>query len=88
MIKTLSKLKRAERERFARARSVEQAVPIAQVLEDGIFRVGRDKYAKTYRDLCQDFGHGNSRFHAAIAIALSIGFVRSKNASITSAGIL
>ena len=49
MIKTLSKLKRAERERFARARSVEQAVPIAQVLEDGIFRVGRDKYAKTYR---------------------------------------
>lgn len=49
MIKTLSKLKRAERERFARARSVEQAVPIAQVCEDGIFRVGRDKYAKTYR---------------------------------------
>lgn len=49
MIKTLSRLKRAERERFARARSVEQAVPIAQVLEDGIFRVGRDKYAKTYR---------------------------------------
>lgn len=39
-------------------------------------------------DLCQDFGHGNSRFYAAIAIALSIGFVRSKNASITSAGIL
>lgn len=42
----------------------------------------------TMPDLCQDFGHGNSRFYAAIAIALSIGFVRSKNASITSAGIL
>ena len=49
MIKTLSKLKRAERERFVRARSVEQAIPIMQVREDGIFRVGRNKYAKTYR---------------------------------------
>lgn len=49
MIKTLSRLKRAERERFARARSVEQAIPIMQVRENGIFRVGRNKYAKTYR---------------------------------------
>ncbi|WP_101723488.1 VirB4-like conjugal transfer ATPase, CD1110 family [Eggerthella timonensis] len=48
MIKTLVKMRRAEREGFARPKSVEQAVPIAQVWEDGIFRVGRDKYAKTY----------------------------------------
>jgi len=39
-------------------------------------------------DLCQYFGHKNLRFYAAIAIAFSIGFVRSKNASIASAGIL
>lgn len=49
MIKTLVKMRRAEREGFARPKSVEQAVPIAQVWEDGIFRTGRDKYAKTYR---------------------------------------
>lgn len=49
MIKTLVKLRRAERESYVRAKSVEQAIPIAQVWEDGIFRTGRDKYAKTFR---------------------------------------
>ena len=49
MIKTLVKMRRAEREGFARSKSVEQAVPIAQVWEDGIFRTGRGKYSKTYR---------------------------------------
>lgn len=48
-MKTLVKMRRAEREGFARPKSVERAVPVAQVWEDGIFRVGRDKYAKTYR---------------------------------------
>ena len=39
-------------------------------------------------DLCQDFGHEIVRFYAAFSNDSSFGFVRSKNASITSAGIL
>lgn len=39
-------------------------------------------------DLCQDFGHGRSRNHAAIGSSSSVGLVRSKNASMSRAGIL
>lgn len=39
-------------------------------------------------DLCQDFGHGSSRNQAAIGMASSDGAVRSKKASIASAGTL
>lgn len=49
MIKTLSKLKRAERDAYKRPTSVEDAIPITQVYEDGIMLLGKNKYAKTYQ---------------------------------------
>lgn len=51
-----------------------------------------------YFDLCQDFGHGIERNHAAIGIAsglgsgrskkASLGLVRSKKSAMASAGTL
>lgn len=47
--KTLSKLFRLEREPHKTPKSVEDAIPINRIWADGIFLVGKHKYAKTYR---------------------------------------
>lgn len=39
-------------------------------------------------DLCQDFGHGIERNHAAIGIASGLGSGRSKKSAMASAGTL
>ena len=39
-------------------------------------------------DLCQDFGHANSRNQAAIGMASGLGSVLSKKAAMASAGTL
>lgn len=54
--------------------------------DDQLLTMLRDAYE--HPDLCQYFGHGNLRFYAAIAIAFSMGFARSKDISIASAEIL
>ena len=48
MLSTLRKVQRAERESLIIPRSVQQAIPITKVYEDGIFRVGRS-FSKTMR---------------------------------------
>lgn len=40
---------RQDREKFKIPRSVQQAIPIQRIWKDGIFQVGRNKFAKTYR---------------------------------------
>ena len=47
-MKTLTKLFRQDRERFAVPKSVQDVIPIKAIWDDGIFMVG-NKYAKTYR---------------------------------------
>lgn len=47
--KTLNKLFRLEREPRKTPKSVEDAIPIKRIWADGIFLVGKHKYAKTYR---------------------------------------
>ena len=42
-------LKRRKKERVKIPRSVQQAIPIRAVYEDGTFEVGRKKYSKTFR---------------------------------------
>ena len=50
--------------------------------------MGKEKGAPGPRDdLCQDFGHGSSRNHAAMGSLPSAGLVRSKNNSMARAGI-
>jgi len=48
MLSTFRKVQRAERESLRIPKSVQQAIPIKKVYEDGIFRVGRN-FSKTMR---------------------------------------
>ena len=59
------------------------ASAIARRLEVSPSTVTREVKA----DLCQDFGHGSSRNHAAMGSLPSAGLVRSKNNSMARAGI-
>jgi len=48
-IKTLRNLFQQDKERFVVPKSVQQAIPISCIWEDGIFLVGRNKYARTFK---------------------------------------
>ena len=48
LIKTLIQAKKMDRERFKIPRSVQQAVPIRRIWQDGIFQVG-NKFSKSFR---------------------------------------
>ena len=49
MLKTLRNVMKQDKEKFHIPRSVQQAIPIRTIWKDGIFLVGKNKYAKTYR---------------------------------------
>ena len=49
MIKTLRNLFQQDKEKFTVPKSVQAVIPMKTVWEDGIFLVGRNKYAKTYK---------------------------------------
>ncbi|MEI2989283.1 MAG: ATP-binding protein [Oscillospiraceae bacterium] len=49
MIKTLRNTFKQDKEKFAIPSSVQQAIPIQAIWQDGIFKVGRNKFSKTYK---------------------------------------
>lgn len=49
MIKTLNNIFRQDREKFVVPKSVQQEIPIQTVWNDGIFKVGRNKFSRSYR---------------------------------------
>ncbi len=49
MLKTLKNLLKQDREKFIVPKSVQAVIPIKTIWEDGIFLVGRNKYAKTFK---------------------------------------
>lgn len=49
VIKTLRNLSKQESNQFHIPRSVQQVIPIDMIWKDGIFKVGKDKYSKTFR---------------------------------------
>lgn len=49
MIKTLGNVLKQDKEAFRVPKRVQDAIPIQTVYPDGIFRVGRNKYAKSYK---------------------------------------
>ena len=49
MIKTLNNILRQDREKFAVPKSVQQAIPIQTIWENGIFKIGRNKFSCTYK---------------------------------------
>lgn len=49
MIKTLRNIFKQDNEKFTIPNSVQQAIPVQAIWQDGIFQVGRNKYSKTYK---------------------------------------
>lgn len=49
MLKTLKTLLKQDKEKFVVPKSVQAAIPIKTIWEDGLFLVGKNKYAKTYQ---------------------------------------
>lgn len=49
MIKTLNNILRQDREKFAVPKSVQQAIPIQAVWDNGICKIGRNKFSRTYK---------------------------------------
>ena len=38
-----------DKEKFVVPKGVQDVIPVAAIFDDGIFKVGKDKYSKTYR---------------------------------------
>lgn len=49
MIKTLAKLFKQEKEKFVVPKSVQDVIPINAIYDDGIFKVGKDKFSKSFK---------------------------------------
>ena len=49
MLKTLKNLFKQDKEKFVVPKSVQSVIPIKTIWEDGIFLVGKNKYAKTLK---------------------------------------
>ena len=49
MIKTLSNIFKQDKEKFVIPKGMQQAIPIQAVWADGIFQIGRNKFARTYK---------------------------------------
>ncbi len=49
MIKMLNNIIRQDKEKFIVPKSVQQGIPIQTVWGDGIFRIGKNKYSRTYK---------------------------------------
>ena len=49
MLKTLKNLFKQDKEKFVVPKSAQSVIPIKTIWEDGIFLVGKNKYAKTFK---------------------------------------
>lgn len=49
MIKTLKNLFKQDKEKFVVPKSVQAVIPMKTIWEDGVFLVGKNKYAKTFK---------------------------------------
>ena len=49
MIKTLTNLRKQEKEKFVVPKGVQDVIPITAIYDDGIFQIGKDKFSKTYK---------------------------------------
>lgn len=50
MIKTLAKLFKQEKEKFVVPKGVQDVIPIKAIYDDGIFKVGKDKFSNVNTD--------------------------------------
>ena len=48
MIKTLTNLFKQDKEKFVVPKGVQDVIPVVAIFDDGIFKVGKDKYCLLY----------------------------------------
>ena len=48
MIKTLTNLFKQDKEKFVVPKGVQDVIPIKAIYDDGLFLVGKDKFAKSF----------------------------------------
>lgn len=49
MIKTLSNLLKMDKEKFVVPKGVQDVIPIKAIYDDGVFKVGKDKFSKSFK---------------------------------------
>jgi len=49
MIKTLTNLFKQDKEKYVVPKGVQDVIPVTVIYDDGIFRVGKDKYTKSFK---------------------------------------
>ena len=49
MIKTLTNLRKQEKEKFVVPKGVQDVIPVTVIYDDGIFQIGKDKFSKTFK---------------------------------------
>ena len=49
MIKTLKNLFKQDKENYVVPKGVQDVIPVSAIYDDGIFRIGKDKYSKTFQ---------------------------------------
>ena len=49
MIKTLKNLFKNDKEKFVIPKGVQDIIPVQAIYDDGVFKVGKDKYAKSFK---------------------------------------
>ena len=49
MIKTISNMLKQDKEKFVVPKGVQDVIPIKVIYDDGIFKVGKDKYSKSFK---------------------------------------
>lgn len=49
MIKTISTILKQDKEKFVVPKGVQDVIPIKVIYDDGIFKVGKDKYSKSFK---------------------------------------
>ena len=82
MLKTLKNLFKQDKEKFLVPKSVQSVIPIKTIWENGIFLVGKNKYAKTFK--FEDINYAVASREDKEAIRLTAELLR-KSLSITAA---
>ena len=49
MIKTLRNIGKQDKEKFVVPKGVQDVIPVTAIYDDGIFRIGKDKFSKSFK---------------------------------------
>ena len=88
MIKTLTNLRKQEKEKFVVPKGVQDVIPITAIYDDGIFQIGKDKFSKTYKFSDINYAVASREDKEAMFFGLSLRqFIFSACACVVAVGI-